>query len=250
MKVNGDVECRDGENKRENKLGLRSAKLRFSSKLQLALIAEPFNYYLLHTVQLFIWACFPLCSIYWGWWVGKWGWRTGVNIFQNKWIFHPGKVSHFGPFREEFPYSEIRARCRKSSFQGSEPIPFREPSPPEGNLSLTRIPSLGRKPFPDRETLHRDGHLSLIFESLQSMPGKSFPAMEMFPCQEKVSLPGKGFPVREGFLIQGKETGNRKGNRETLFYWEFVRLKFVENLRAIFREEFSPKKSPSGKSFQ
>ena len=24
---------------------------------------------------------------------------TGVNIFQNKWIFHPGKVSCFGPFK-------------------------------------------------------------------------------------------------------------------------------------------------------
>ena len=185
--------------------------------------------------------------------------RAGVNIFQNKWIFHPGKVSHFGPFREEFPKSDIRARCRKSSFQGLEPIHFREPSPPEGNLSLTRIPSLGRKPFPDRETLHRDGHLSLIFESLQSMPGKGFPAMEMFPCQEKVSLPGKGFPVREGFLIQGKETGKLFPYRFNIsltgkgfhdYKWMIMWLKFVENLRAIFREEFSPKKSPSGKSFQ
>ena len=127
---------------------------------------------------------------------------AGVNIFQNKWIFHPGKVSHFGPFREEFLYSEIRARCRKLSFQGLEPIQFREPSPPDGNLSLTRIPSLGRKPFPERKALPRHGNVSMTFES---MPGKGFPAMETFPCQGKVSLLGKVFsskerlPFREGF---------------------------------------------------
>ena len=27
--------------------------------------------------------------------------NAGVNIFKNKWIFHPGKVSHFEPFWEE-----------------------------------------------------------------------------------------------------------------------------------------------------
>ena len=135
-----------------------------------------------------------------------------MNIFQNKWIFHPGKVSHFGPFREEFPYSEIRACCRKSSFQGSEPIPFRESSPPEGNLSLTRIPSLGRKPFPDRETLPRQGHLFLTFESLQSMPGKGFPAMEMFSSHGNVSLPCKRFPARERFPSQERFSHPRKGS--------------------------------------
>ena len=36
---------------------------------------------------------------------------AGGNIFQNKWIFHPGKVSCFGHFREEFPYFMIRMYC-------------------------------------------------------------------------------------------------------------------------------------------
>ena len=35
--------------------------------------------------------------------------EAGVNIFQNEWIFHPGKVSQFGIFGEEFLYFVIRA---------------------------------------------------------------------------------------------------------------------------------------------
>ena len=71
----------------------------------------------------------------------------GVNIFQNKWIFHPGKVSHFGPFGEEFPYFVIRACCRKLSF----------------------LTFLCRRAFPGRETL-------------TSMAGKPFPVWENVPC--------------------------------------------------------------------
>ena len=35
------------------------------------------------------------------------------EYFQNKWIFHPGKVSCVVPFREEFSYFLIHACCRK-----------------------------------------------------------------------------------------------------------------------------------------
>ena len=41
--------------------------------------------------------------------------RSGVNIFQNKWIFHSGKVSCFEYFREEFPYFLMSFQAGKFS---------------------------------------------------------------------------------------------------------------------------------------
>ena len=41
----------------------------------------------------------------------------GVNISQNSWINHPGKVSLFGLVREEFHISIIHAFCRELHFE-------------------------------------------------------------------------------------------------------------------------------------
>jgi len=91
----------------------------------------------------------------------------------------------------------------------------------------------------------------------------------MFLCHVIISLPGKGFPVREGFLIQGKAPFQGRipsqkrsctitrayhkigklfpyrvnisltGKRFYDYNWIIIWSKFVENVRAIFREEFS-----------
>ena len=42
---------------------------------------------------------------------------AGVNISQNSWINHPGKVSLFGLVREEFHISIIHAFCRELYFE-------------------------------------------------------------------------------------------------------------------------------------
>ena len=44
------------------------------------------------------------------------GQLAGVNISQNSWIIHPGKVSLFWPVREEFHILMIHAFCRKLHF--------------------------------------------------------------------------------------------------------------------------------------
>ena len=61
--------------------------------------------------------------------------KAGVNIFQNSWIFHPGKVFHFGHFRAEFPNFVIHAR-QKLSFRAGNLAWLGKPSM-EGNLSLS-----------------------------------------------------------------------------------------------------------------
>ena len=43
--------------------------------------------------------------------------EPGVNISQNLWINHPGKVSLFGLVREEFHISIIHAFCRELHFE-------------------------------------------------------------------------------------------------------------------------------------
>ena len=42
---------------------------------------------------------------------------AGLNISQNSWINHPGKVSLFGLVREEFHISIIHAFCRELHFE-------------------------------------------------------------------------------------------------------------------------------------
>ena len=42
---------------------------------------------------------------------------AGVNISQNSWIKHPGKVSLFGLVWEEFHISIIHAFCRELHFE-------------------------------------------------------------------------------------------------------------------------------------
>ena len=90
----------------------------------------------------------------------------GVNIFQNKWIFHPGKVYHFEHFREEFPNFVIRALCRKLSFllqgnitflpfpslAGNHSFPRKEPFSKRETHPLQRNPSLTGIPFPCTKT--------------------------------------------------------------------------------------------------
>ena len=120
---------------------------------------------------------------------------SGVTIFQNKWIFHPGKVYKFGHFREEFPSFVIHTVCWILSIWPRNPFSSRETllSLPficresftfqRRNLFLTGNPIPGRNIFP--------------WQKYPSLAGISFPGRNILPWQVYPSLPGIYFPGNE-----------------------------------------------------
>ena len=134
----------------------------------------------------------------------------GVNIFQNKCIFHPGKVYHFEHFREEFPNFVIRALCRKLSFllqgnitflpfpslAGNHSFPRKEPFSKRETHPLQRNPSLTGIPFPCTKT-----HLLKWNSSLVGIvfPGRNSLPWKPIPCRETNHLQGNPFLARKGY---------------------------------------------------
>ena len=147
--------------------------------------------------------------------------RAGVNIFLNKWIFHPRKVSHFAYFREEFPNFTIRTCCWKSSFMGKKSFQLLagENSLSEKVFLIKKTyhyqedPLLSGKPFPITKTFpyEKNPSRSQKHFSIMRNPSRS---EKHFSIIRNSSLSRKPFPIREVILYQK----NSSHIRETLRY--------------------------------